>query len=174
MLDISVTVEGDKVVIENLDAHAARIPAAIDRALTRVGTGVFENAQYWLSGAGGASKDQRTDYVGFTKKSGDKVMFRSYEGAGAYPVPARTGFLRQLLDWLHPGEAKSGPAGSFTAGPFETVIFDSALYARVIREGTGSSRKYGPRDYLTDGLTRFDSGGAIKAIFEEEIEKETK
>jgi hypothetical protein len=172
MLDIHVTIEGDKVVIHNLEQLSANLPKVIDRGVTRIGAGVFGAVQYWLMGPGGASKKVRTDYVGFEKKSGEKVTFRSYEGAGGYPVPIRTKGLLDHLAWVAPGQSKSGSAGAVTAGPGESIVFNSAEYARTIREGTGSSAKFGPRDYLTDGFERFNQGARSVQIMEEEIAKE--
>jgi len=126
-LDLQVTVQGDRVVVANLQRYARELPHAVDRGLKRIVRGLYGIAQYWLSGEGGAAKDMRTDYAGFANKSGQDAMFRSFKGAGGYPVPVRTGHLRRMLDWLDPGESKSGEAGTFSAGPQEVVLFDSAL-----------------------------------------------
>lgn len=169
MLDIQIKIEGDRVIIDGLNKLAAEMPKTIDRGLARVAKGIHGEAHAWLSGAGGASKKVRTDYVGFIKKSGEKAMFRSYAGAGGYPVPVRTRNLRRMLDWLKPGESKQGEAGTFTAGPHEVVIYDSAEYANVIHEGKGSSAKFGPRRYLIDALEKFNQGARIASILQEEI-----
>jgi hypothetical protein len=159
MLDLNITIDGDKIVINNLERIADELPEAVNRGLTTIGAGIFDRARAWLSGTGakGTTKNRK-----WTPQQIDP---------GGYPVPVRTGWLRQSLNWLHPGESMSGDAGSFTAGPFETVIFDSALYARVIREGTGSSAKYGARDYLTDGFTAFSSEVGVTTPIEQEIAK---
>lgn len=156
MLDISISIQGDKVLIAGLDklAHDG-IPRAIDRGLNRIAKGIHRSAYDFLSGPG--SKQS-------IKKGG------AY--AGGYPVPVRTGNLRRLLDWLKPGESKTGPAGTFTAGAHEVVIYDSAEYANVIHEGTGSSAKFGRRPYLTGALDFFNQGDRIKKTVEEEIQKE--
>jgi hypothetical protein len=170
---LNVRIEGNKALIDGLNRLAAAgVPKAVERGLVRIGAGVYREALYWLSGSGGASKKARTDYAGFTNKSGKEVMFRSYQGAGGYPVPKRTGHLSRQLDWLKPGESKSGDVGAFTAGKNEVVIFNSAGYADAIHEGKGSSAKFGPRRYMTDGLERFNAGDAMKRIMEEEISKE--
>jgi len=170
MLDVRI--EGAAAIIQGLNRLAADgVPRAIDRGLVRIGAGVYGEVLYWLSGGGGASKKTRTDYAGFTNKSGKEVMFRSYQGAGGYPVPKRTGHLSQQLDWLKPGESKSGDVGAFTAGKNEVVIYNPSLYANAIHEGKGSSAKFGPRRYMTDGLERFNAGDAMKRIMEEEISK---
>lgn len=172
MLDLTITVDGDRVVIANLDRWAKEMPHAVDRGLKRIVRGLHRTAFEWLSGAGGMSKKQRAGTWGFTKRSGERVEHALYEGAGGYPVPVRTGHLRRMLDWLDPGESKTGDAGTFTASPHEAVLFDSAVYARTIHEGLGSSRKFGPRRYVTDALERFDRGGEIASIIEDEIRKE--
>lgn len=151
MLDITVTIEGQKVVIAGLDKLATGLQGAASRGLERAAIGIHRSAHGFLSGAG-------------AKKSN--------VSSGGYPVPVRTGHLRRSLNWLKPGESKTGPAGTFTAGQNEVVIFDSAEYANVIHEGLGSSAKFGPRRYLTDALEQFSAGDRIKRTIEEEIEKE--
>lgn len=172
MLDLKVSIEGDKVVVAGLQGLAARFPGAIRRGLRRIGGGIHGIALQWLSGSGVAGKKQRSDYVGFTKKSGEVVTFRSYHTAGGYPVPVRTGHLRRSLDWLAPGESKSGDLGAFKAGDDEVVIFDSASYAPAVFLGRGSSRKFGERDALGDALIKFNNANRIAGTIEEEVQKE--
>jgi hypothetical protein len=179
MLDLKVTIDRDKAVIDNLGAISANMLNAIKRGLSRIAKGVHREVFDYLSGAGGAGKQQRRkpaegERTSFTNKStGRHITFSLLEGAGAYPVPVRRGNLRRLLDYVEPGETKTVADGSTsTAAPDEAVVYDSAEYARVIREGTGSSAKFGPRDYLTDGLERFNQGDRIVKIIEEEIAKE--
>ncbi len=151
MLDLKVSIEGDKVVINGLDRIAKELPNAVKRGLKRSAVGIFDHAKQWLSGPGAkASNIPR----------------------GGYPVPVRTGHLRQSLDWLAPGESKSGDIGTFTAGEDEVVIFDSASYAHVIFLGLGSSKAYGPRDALKDALDLFNHGANIQRVIEEEVRKE--
>jgi len=170
LLDIKVTIEGDKVVIAGLNAIASEFPRAVQRGLERSAKGVYRDAQDFLRGPGGTAKKVRTDYTGFkNKSSGKDVVFRSYQGSGGYPVPMRTGHLMRSLDWLRPGESKSSTIGTFTAGQNEVVIFDSAEYAYAIHEGKGSSAKFGPRRFLTDALTKFNSGYGIEKTISEEI-----
>ena len=174
MLDVRVTIEGDRALVAGLEHAAAGVPKAVTRGLSRIVKGVHRGAMDYLSGPGGAGKAQRRkpdegERTGFTNKTtGKRVRFDLLEGAGAYPVPVRRGNLRRLLDYVEPGESK----GNFSAAPDEAIVYDSAEYARVIREGTGSSAKLGPRDYLTDGLERFDQGNRIVKILDEEIAKE--
>lgn len=174
MLELKVTVEGDKTLITGLENTAAGIPKAITRGLSLIAKGVHSGAMDYLSGPGGAGKAQRRkpeegERTGFKNKTtGKTVKFDLLEGAGAYPVPVRRGNLRRLLNYVEPGQSK----GSFSAAPDEAIVYDSAEYARVIREGTGSSAKYGPRDYLTDGLMQYDQGDRIVKTLEEELAKE--
>lgn len=181
MLKVQITVSGDRVAIANLGTLAEQFPAAIKRSLKRIAAGTHREAHAFLSGAGaGQSISRRTrqrladagDITGFTKKTGERVDFKLYQNSGGYPVPVRTGHLRRMLDFLYPGQSKSGPSGTFTAGPMETVIFNSAAYASAIHEGRNSSAKFGPRSFLTDALMRFNEGAQIKRIVEEEINRE--
>jgi hypothetical protein len=151
MLDISVTIQGDKVVIDGLGQLAAGLPGAVRLGLERSAIGIERIAFAFLAGAG--SKESNV-------------------AAGGYPVPVRTGDLRRHLDWLKPGESKSGPAGTITAGQNEVIVYNSELYANVIHEGIGSSAKFGPRKFLTDALERFNADDRIKANIEEEISSE--
>ncbi len=187
MLAINVTVIGDKVIIEGLQQLAAEMPRVVKRGLKRVAIGVHREAMDFLNGAGGMnSYETRTSkggkqyqkktgskvemYDGFTRASGEAQQFKRFTDSGGYPVPVRTGNLKRLLDFLAPGQSK----GSFTAGPFEGVVFDSAGYATVIHDGNGSSAKFGPRPFLTDALKRFNQGDQIAATLEDELRTEIK
>jgi hypothetical protein len=132
---LSVRIEGATNVKISLDKVGASLPAALNRGLSKVAVGIYREAFDRLSGSG--SKESR--------KRGVKGS-----SAGSYPVPVVTNNLRSRLDWLKPGESKSGAAGTFTAGDNEVVIFDSAAYADPIHEGTYSSSKFGKRPFLTD------------------------
>lgn len=145
MLDIQVTIDGDKVVIQNLGHLMSQVPRAIDAGLIRVAKGVHCEAFAFLSGSRGPG--------------------------GSYPVPVRTGWLRRSLDWLEPGQSKTGEMGTFTARKHEVVVYDSAVYANVVHEGTGTHQKFGKRPYLQDALKQFDEGGRIAQIISEEIAK---
>lgn len=167
MLDIRVTVEGDKVVIAGLQAMGPKIDKAIKRGLTRAAKGIYDNAFRWLSGAGGI-------YETRTSKKTGKEYRRKVASIlpGQYPVPVRTGHLRRMLNWVKPGASKSAEGLTFTAGPFESVVFDAAKYSEAIHDGKGSSSQYGPRPFLTDALKRFNQGDGIKNILESEIGRE--
>ncbi len=150
MLDLKVTIENDKVVINGLEEIAAELPSAVRRGLHRIGGGIYQEAFHWLSGPG-------------AKKSNIP--------GGGYPVPTRTKHLRGSLGWLDPGQSKSGDVGTFTAGGGEAVIFDSASYALPVFLGLGSSKSYGPRDALRDALYIFEHGGNIERVMDEEIRR---
>lgn len=153
MLDINVTIKGEKVIIEGLKRFAHRIPGAAQRGLSRVAKGVHRKAYEFLSGSGAKA---------------------SNVPAGGYPVPVRTGHLRRMLNWLEPGKTKTAGepfTGTFTAGPMEAIIYNAANYAMAIHEGKKSSAKYGPRPFLTDALKKFNQGARIEKIIRDEIQK---
>lgn len=156
MLDISVKIDGDRVILEGLNRLAAEMPAAVRRGMERAAKGIYRDASAWLKGPGSKTSVRK-------KVKGSQ--------AGGYPVPVRTGHLRRSLNWLKPGETKTGDAGTFTAGPNEVVIYNSAVYANAIHEGKGSSAKFGPRRFLTDALEEFNQGIGIKSVIEDEIQK---
>lgn len=163
-MQISINIQGDKVVISNLQGLINDYPKAVQRGMSRVVKGVHHYATDFLSGAGG-----KGEYV--TTKSG-KTRWKKRTTpvpAGGYPVPVRTGNLRRLLDFVEPGRSKSSNGATFTAGPMEAIVYNSAEYARVIHDGTGSSSGFGPRKYLTDALEKFNQGNRIAETIAEEI-----
>lgn len=171
MLSINATIEGDKVVLRGLRGLERDVPKALQRTLTRAAMGTHRAAFDWLDGAG--------------------IKERNIPGGG-YPVPARTGALKRLLRWLKPGESvnaepfivnKKNPhkrigtrvgGGSFKAGKLEAIVYNSAEYAEVVHQGTGSFAKFGARPFITDGFERFNRGNHLKKITEEEIEAAAK
>jgi len=165
MLDIKITLDGDKVIIEGLQKLADDFFKAIQRGLTRSAISVHRLAYQWLSGAG--AHYTKTGVKGQALKNRKKVMDTA---SGGYPVPVRTGWLRRMLDWLKPGTSKSGPAGTFMAAANEAVIFDSALYAGVIFGGRGSSAKFGPRDAIRDAFAMFNRGLGVQMAIMQEIQ----
>lgn len=179
-MNITLKLEGDKIVIENLNAMPGKALKMAGKGLGIVAKGVHRDAMDFLNGAGGDNRNTRIGKRqikkegirdGFAKKSGESVKFRLWKDSGGYPVPVRTGNLKRLLDFLEPGETFSNDRGSFTAGKTEVVVFDSARYARVIHEGTGSSAKFGRRPFLHDALQKFNAGDNIVHIVTREIEK---
>ena len=145
MLTVKVDVVNEKVVLERIQKIPLQAIGAARAAMTRVGKGVFSEAYDWLSG--------------------------SKSPTGQFPVPVVTGNLRRLLGWVKPGETVSSGGLSFTAGPHETVVYDSAAYALTIAQGRGSSAKFGARDYLQKALDEFNAGDRIAKILDEEIER---
>lgn len=177
MLALNCTIKGDKVLIEGLGQFAQEMPGTIRRGLRKVVRGIHPLAMAFLNGAGGAGRKAQIvgPSRGFTKKSGETVNFKQqFAGAGAYPVPVRTANLKRLLDFVDPGQTITSGGMTFTAGDMEVVIFDSAEYAYPIHHGTGSSRKFGPRPFLTDALNKFNAGNGIAAVLENEISETLK
>lgn len=163
-MQISVNLQGDKVVINNLQGLISDYPKAIQRGMSRSVKGIHRLAVDFLSGAG-----SKGIYV--TTKSGGKRWKKRDTPipGGGYPVPVRTGNLRRMLDFVEPGRSKSSNGSTFTAGPMEAIVYNSAEYARVIHTGTGSSAKFGPRKYLYDALDQFNQGNRIADNISEEI-----
>jgi hypothetical protein len=172
MLDIHVTIEGDKAVIKGLEHLSANLAPACRKALIRSAVGVFNASFKLLSGPGAMGKTSGTafrDSLTGKWKIRQQKWTRQDIPAGGYPVPVRKRKLSSSLDWLKPEESKTHPAGTFTAGENEVVIYNAAVYANVIHEGKHTSAKHGPRRYLTDALEKFNQGDRIKRLIEEEI-----
>jgi hypothetical protein len=168
MLDISLTIEGNKVIIEGLSKLAPELQPAMMRGLSRAAVSIYRQAFQWLSGAG-AHREIKT-----SKKTGKQYSKKIMDtAAGGYPVPTRTGWLRRMLNWLKPGESKTGDVGTFTAGPNEVVIYDSAAYARAIHDPKPgeSSYKFGPRRFLIDAFEMFNRGMGVQMAINDEIQK---
>jgi hypothetical protein len=147
MLDLHIEIKGDKAIIHNLDQLPKRLDKAAQRGLKRVAMGIHREADDFLRGSGGSPP-------------------------GGYPVPMRIGHLHRMLNWVNPGSTKSSGGGSFTAGPMEAIVYNSAVYSMVIHEGRGSSKKFGKRPYMTDALEAFNRGAKIEKVLNEEIAKE--
>jgi hypothetical protein len=169
MLDTRITVQNERVVIEDLRRIGAGFKPAGLRAVRRAAAGIYSIAYQWLSGAGGQTKSYSREW-----SAGGEVRKKKKYGAaaGGYPVPVRTGHLRGMLAWLSPGESKSGDVGTVTAGADEFLVFDSASYAMTVFEGMGSSKEYGKRDAITDAFEYFNHGGQIQQMVSEEMRKE--
>lgn len=149
MLDIKVIID-DRKLRRKIRVFGFRIHGAVKRGISKSTRGVFAEALKWLSGSGAKA---------------------SNAPAGGYPVPARTGHLKRSLDWLEPGTSKTAGDRTFSAGPFEGIVYDSAEYADVIHEGKLSSKKYGARPYAEDALEIYNRGSRIQMNIENEIEK---
>jgi len=168
MLDLQVTIQGEKVIIEGLNKLADEFPQAIIKGITRSAISIYQQAYQWLSGSGaqGTSKEV-TSRTGRRYLKWQKVSVAS----GGYPVPVRTGWLRRMLNWLKPGESKTGEAGTVQAGPNEVIIYNAAAYGTAIHEGLGSSKKFGPRKFLTDAFEMFNRGLGLQMALSDEIQK---
>lgn len=165
MLDIQVNIEGDKIIIEGLQRLTGQLPSALQAALDSSAIGIHREAHGLLSGPGAKGTSERVPGRKSLKWTPQSVP------AGGYPVPVRTGNLRNHLNLLLHGQTKSDEYGSYSAGEFESIVYDSTPYANVIHEGRGTSKKYGPRRFITDALERFNQGDRIKKSIEEEIER---
>lgn len=111
MIGMRVEVAGGDVVIQKLhelpdSLKAIAIPETIRAALIEG----HRAATAFLSGT--------------RSKSYEKVP------AGGYPVPVRTGFLRQSEGTVFPGQSKFG----LTAGLMEGFLVNTSAYASVIAE----------------------------------------
>jgi hypothetical protein len=175
MLDIKVTTIGDKFVIDTLNQLGGGMQLVVQRGLQKVVRGVHPRAMEFLNGPGRSQAKlvQRNK----TLKDLNRRNLRGQSDSlgarpGAYPVPVLTGNLKRLLDFLDPGQSKSSNGSSFAAGPLEAVLFDSAGYGSVILEGTFSSSKFGPRDFLMDGLARFNGEAGVAQTIETEYATE--
>lgn len=183
MLAINATISGDKVVISGLNQLAADFPVVVRSGLKQVVRGAHHNTMDFLNGSGGNNSKTRIGKrqikkddlrTGFDKKSGERVDFKLWKDAGGYPVPVRTGNLKRLLNFVDPGQSKNSNGSSFTAGPLEAVLYDSAGYASVIHQGTGSSAKFGARPFMTDGMDKFNSGAGIAKTMDAGVQEKIK
>ncbi len=191
MLSISATIEGNRVVIDGLSGLAKSTTPCVVRGLRTAARGIYAESFKNLSGPGrtpvrthgrqtwraaGYQREGRTKLQSGKEKDGVLTGMHSFLGArpGSYPVPIITDNLRGRLAILEPGESKKGQGdiGTFTAGESEFVIYDSAAYSYVIRDAKGSSRNYGQRDFIGDGLQTYDQTVGIATPVEEELGKE--
>lgn len=172
MLDARITVEENKIILEDLERLGTGLKPAALRAVERVAVGTYDGAMQWLSGPGGQTRSYSREW----SAGGSEVRTKKKYGAppGGYPVPVRSGHLRGALAWLAPGQSKSGDVGTVTAGEDEFIIFDSAAYALDIFLGTGSSAAYGPRNAILDSFEMFNRAGQIQQVVGEEVRKEIK
>jgi len=146
MLKIRVKIENGQAGGAHIRHIIDRAPLAAKRGLRRIIRGLHREADDFLAGAAGKP--------------------------GSYPVPSITGHLRRNLDWLEPGEKKTVNGVSFDTDDLEAMLFDSAIYASVIHDGTRSSESHGPRPFTDDALDAFNTGGRIEGIMAAEFKKE--
>lgn len=182
MLNIQVYITGLDSTLGRLNQLLLeKLPAAFKRSLTRTGKGIHREATELLSGPGRGPSTVRRRVI--NQETGDITYRRRRMKAGkaeslgakpgSYPVPVLTGHLRRSLYFLPPGKSKTNEDGVMvTAGENEVVVSNSAIYAGVIHEGRWTSKDFGPRKFLEDGLERFNQGDQISQIFTEEIQKE--
>ena len=146
MLGVNATFEGDKVLIHGLEQLEEEIPGAIKDGLGDIIDRIHIAAIRLLQGPGRGVKKVTA------KKSGrQRAVPQRPELAGGYPVPRVTSHLLRLLGSLKPGKSKTSNGLTFTTLPMEAMLYDSARYADQIKDGTGSSEKYGPRPFDQDG-----------------------
>lgn len=166
LLDVSVSIDGEKVVLEGLEKYSQGIEArAIPKALRKIASGTAREALHLLTGPKVGLKT-----ITAAKSGRQRSVPKHNDYAGAYPVPRVSGNLRRLLSWIGPNTSKEG----FSTGPFEATLYDSAEYAKTIHEGTGTSEMYGPRPFLDDALKAFNGRAwnnqdRITRTIEEEI-----
>lgn len=147
----TVKIVGDRAVIEDTDRIERNYPEAMVRGMSRIIVGVNREAVKNLSGPG--AKKSKT-------------------AAGGYPVPVRIGHLRRSENFVLPGKTKTSNGLSFSAGRFGGIVYNTAEYSRVIHEGRGSSRKYGKRAYISDAVLKYDEGGKMIRVLDEEVSKD--
>ena len=116
----------DNGLQEKLQRVARELGAAKKRGLKKAAAAVDRAQVDNLSGAGGGCN-----------KRGDGAP------TGGYPVPVRCGHLRQGHIW---DVVNSNLA----------IVGNTAAYARVIHDGTGSSAAHGPRPFLEDAARDVD------------------
>ncbi|MDO8282694.1 MAG: hypothetical protein Q7U10_08780 [Thermodesulfovibrionia bacterium] len=159
----------DKNLNHKLDRMKMGIPAAIQSGIEKATKKIHREAHKNLSGAGAKSRitGKAVKENGKWKIKGRKNIPQSIPGGG-WPVPVRTGWLRQMLYFLLPGETSGNGGLTVTAGHFEGVVYNAAEYADVIHEGRGSSRKFGKRPFITQAANL-----NLGSFIESEIDKVT-
>ena len=151
MLNISVTIENEKVILEGLEGFSEDIRTkAIPEALREIASGTAREAIRFLEGPKRGLKTVKA------KGSGRQRATPQGE-AGGYPVP-RFPVICAYYEMARPNRTTESEGLSFTTGPMDAVIFNSAGYASVIHEGMGTSAKYGERRYIDDAFEVFNQG----------------
>lgn len=159
MVHLQGTITGLDAFARTLRALPERIIKGAQAGLDEAAGEVHAEALQNLSGAG-AVYETRTSRTG--KQSRKKIADTT---SGGYPVPRRTAWLAQNLDFVPTGTSKRG----VRTGQLEAIIYDSAEYAVPIHEGTGSSAKFGPRRFIVDAVKKVN----VRERVEEGIRKET-
>lgn len=191
MFSLRVDTQGDRVVIHGLKEMARKSPDAMREGLTKVVTAVNLEAYRLLSGPGYKpvriyKKDGRrkTGYVTHQKMQDgnfgeEKVRVRRGIGLagmnkgngrpGDYPINVLTGWLRRSGGFVPPGRTRVSGKMSFTAGRNEAVLFNSALYSRVIHDGRHTSDKHGPRPFIEDAIRKVDGISILRAAMDKAV-----
>ena len=147
MISLNITVNGMDEIVIGLKAFGAEGYKALQKGLA------------WAA--------EETDKEAHKLLTGPKTP-------GSYPVTVKTGNLRRLLDFVPPGQTKTSGDLTWTAGPLQAKVYNSAQYSRVIHEGEGSSKKYGKRPFLTDALDKVMGGGLFAQHMSGELDEALK
>ncbi len=140
-MDINITTNIEQF-IRRLDAKTDRLPAAIDKGLSRWAVLAHAAALKNLSGS-------------------------NSDPAGSFPVPVRTGNLRRKEGYVLPGTSKNG----FTAKSGQALVFNDAKYASNIHEGMGRHSRFGKRQFALDAVeeTREEGVSAVSLAIREAL-----
>lgn len=178
MIALAMTIENEKVVIAGLSAAGAAIPVGASAGMGRVAAGIFGEAFKKLQGPARSRVRIFTNNDKRYARSGKRTRVQSRGrtesiGArpGSYPVPRVTSHLLTRLSYIGTNESRSDNGKTFATGTLESMVFNAADYASVIRDGTHSSSKYGARPFDTDAVIAYDGNGNIAAVMNEEIQK---
>ncbi len=178
MLDLNITIDNEKIVINGLQNAVGVVAHGAEIGVMRVAVGIFAEAFKLLQGPARSRVSIFTGKKEYYKKTGKRkrAPMRGITNAtvarpGSYPVPRITSNLLTRLAFVKPGETKTVNNYTFSAGRLEAIVFNAAEYASNIHDGTGTSEKYGARPYITDAVQNYDRGGRIVAVIEEEIQR---
>jgi hypothetical protein len=165
---LSMVTRGFNKLLSRVDTLARTEMKKRERAILReIVTLTHEGANERLSGPG-RTKVRLKNKKDFKYQDGNvkrsvkrKTARRGQSDAlaarpGAYPVPVLSGHLRRMLGMVMPGHTVASNGLSFSAGSDEGIVFNSAEYASVIHDGTRSSKRFGPRAYITDSFEAVD------------------
>ncbi len=114
------------------------IPKAVDKGLERWAVMAFNKAVRNLSGEG-----SKYENVG-----GKYRRRKGRVSGGGYPVPAITKNLKNLQDYVVPGETKAG----ISAKSGQAYLVNTAKYAVAVHEGRGPHKRFGPRRFALDAV----------------------
>lgn len=178
MIDIDLTMDGDKKILDKLRRLAKDYPEAAKQGLVRSIREIYDESFKLLRGPSRKPGRKRewtaTGYrlSGRLRGQADPLNARP----GSYPVPVITGHLRSRLAVLEPGERiragrsftyqfggrrvqKIEEGASIQAGPHEVILYDSAVYAETIHK---------TRPFMKDAFTNYGFG-RIRQNIEDEL-----